>query len=229
MKAIGYIRVSTENQATEGVSLEAQEEKIRAWCVLNDYELTNIYVDAGISGAKANNRPGLQDALKTTCRHHGALIVYSLSRLARSTRDTIAIAETLDRHKADLVSLSEKIDTTTAAGKMVFRMLAVLNEFERDQIAERTQAAMDHLRRKGKRISHVIPFGYQLGDDGEMLVPNSNEQKVLTLIKELRQDGLSLRKIGAFLQKKGILNKSGGACWYPMTIKKILDREAKLA
>lgn len=229
MKAIGYIRVSTENQATEGVSLEAQEAKIRAWCDLNDYDLVDLHVDAGISGARADNRPGLQIALKAACTHHGALIVYSLSRLARSTRDTITIAEQLDRSKADLVSLSEKIDTTTAAGKMVFRMLAVLNEFERDQIAERTQAAMDHLRRKGKRISHVIPFGFDLAADGETLIPNATEQKALALIKALREDGMSLRKIGAYLEKKGILNKSGGHRWYPMTIKKILDREAKLA
>lgn len=228
MKAIGYIRVSTESQASEGVSLEAQEAKIRAWCDLNDYELVDLHVDAGISGARADNRPGLQDALKAACAQQGALIVYSLSRLARSTRDTITIAEQLDRSKSDLVSLSEKIDTTTAAGKMVFRMLAVLNEFERDQISERTQAAMDHLRRKGKRISHVIPFGFDLAADGETLVDNVAEQKALALIKALREDGMSLRKIGAYLEEKGVLNKSGGSCWYPMTIKKILDREAKL-
>ena len=101
-------------------------------------ELVAVHVDAGLSGAKAHNRPALQAALTDACKHKAALVVYSLSRLARSTKDAIAISERLHKAGADLVSLSEKIDTTSAAGKMVFRMLAVLAEFERDIISERT-------------------------------------------------------------------------------------------
>lgn len=95
-------------------------------------------------------------------------MVYSLSRLARSTKDAIAIAERLDKAGADLVSLSEKIDTTTAAGKMVFRMLAVLAEFERDLVSERTTAALAHKAGKGERIGEV-PFGWTLAADGVTL------------------------------------------------------------
>lgn len=130
--AIGYVRVSTEDQATEGVSLDAQKAKLAAWCLANDYEL---------SGGRADNRPGLQSAIEEACKTKSALVVYSLSRLARSTKDTIAIDEQLDKAGADLVSLSEKIDTTSAAGKMIFRMLAVMAEFEKDQISERTKMA----------------------------------------------------------------------------------------
>ena len=152
MNAVGYTRVSTDGQATDGVSLEAQQARIRAWCEANDYALVNVHVDAGLSGCRADNRPGLQDALTSAARHKAALVVYSLSRLARSTKDAIAISERLAKNGADLVSLSERIDTTTAAGKMVFRMLAVLAEFERDQVAERTKGALAHLRNQGKRI-----------------------------------------------------------------------------
>src|SRR6185295_927090 len=109
---------------------------------------------------KADNRPALQAALEAACRGKAALVVYSLSRLARSTRDAIGMSERLHKAGADLVSLSERIDTTTAAGKMVFRMLAVLAEFERDQIAERTKGALSHMRNQGKRISGKIPYGY---------------------------------------------------------------------
>lgn len=130
-KAIGYIRVSTEQQAEEGVSLAAQKAKIAAWCEINDYELANVFVDAGISGKSMDKRQGLRDALAAV-KKGGVLVVYSLSRLARSTKDTLAISEQLGKAGADLVSLSEKIDTTGAAGKMMFRMLAVLAEFERD-------------------------------------------------------------------------------------------------
>jgi site-specific DNA recombinase len=84
------------------------------------------FEDAGLSGSRADNRPALQSALTEACRRKAALVVYSLSRLARSTTGAIKISERLNKSGADLVSLSEHIDTTSAAGKMVFRLLAVL-------------------------------------------------------------------------------------------------------
>lgn len=126
MQAIGYVRVSTAQQATDGVSLEAQRERIIAWCRANGYTLGEIHVDHGLSGARADNRPALQAALKQAAEAKATVVTYSLSRVARSTTDAIAISERLRQSGADLVSLSEHIDTTTAAGKMVFRMLAVL-------------------------------------------------------------------------------------------------------
>ena len=108
-KAIGYIRVSTQQQAEEGVSLEAQRAKIEAWCVINDYELTNVYCDSGISGTKSD-RPELLAALEHTTKDT-ALICYSLSRLTRSTKDMLQLSEELNRKGANLVSLTEKIDT----------------------------------------------------------------------------------------------------------------------
>ena len=114
--ATAYIRVSTEGQATEGVSLEAQKAKIVAWCVANDIPMGNVFVDAGISGSRADNRPSLSAALDCVCSDSGVLVVYSLSRLARSTKDTILISERLEKAGADLVSISEKLDTTSAAG-----------------------------------------------------------------------------------------------------------------
>jgi DNA invertase Pin-like site-specific DNA recombinase len=144
--------------------------------------------------------------------------------LARSTKDTLAIAERLDRAGADLVSLSERIDTTTAAGKMVFRMLAVLAEFERDQISERTKAAMAHLRRTHRRISRVTPFGYDLDEGGDTLTPNPREQEAIALMRSMRASGKSLRQIAATLDEAGVATKSGRG-WTAQTIRGILDRE----
>ena len=197
-KAIGYIRVSTEGQAVDGVSLDAQKAKIEAWCVANDFELEGVFVDAGLSGKRADNRPELQSALTAVTESKGALIVYSLSRLARSTRDTLAISERLAKAGADLVSLSEKIDTTSAAGKMVFQMLAVLAEFERNQISERTKAAMAHMRDRGKYLGQV-PFGFDLAADGTTLVPNVTELEAIEMMLTLRTGGYSLRAIAAEL------------------------------
>lgn len=189
--AIAYIRVSTEEQATDGVSLDTQRAKVQAWCLANDCELTGLFVDAGLSGKRADNRPELQKALNAVTKSKGVLVVYSLSRLARSTKDTIAISERLNKAGADLVSLSEKIDTTSAAGKMVFQMLAVLAEFERNQISERTKAAMGHMREQGMFLGEV-PFGYDLSADRKTLVENPGELETISLIKSLRTKGYSL-------------------------------------
>ena len=223
MKAIGYIRVSTDNQAQDGVSLAAQESKIRAWAELNNAESVTIFCDAGLSGKRADNRPGLQDALNAAAKGD-ALIVYSLSRLARSTKDTIAIGERLDKRGADLVSLSEKIDTTTAAGKMIFRLLAVMSEFERDQVSERTCFALAHKRASGEKTGGDVPYGYRL-EDGH-LVPDAAEQKAVALIRELHAAGNSLRQIAVELETRGYRTKTGRVHWHPQSVKQILEREA---
>ena len=204
--AIGYIRVSTEGQAQDGVSLDAQRAKIEAWCLLNDYQLSAVHVDAGISG-KNCNRPGLQDAL-ADCRKGSALVVYSLSRLSRSVRDTMDIGDKLAKVGADLVSLSEKIDTTSASGKMIFRLLAVMNEFERDQISERTKSALQHKKAKGERVGSVA-YGHRLDSDGVTLVEDEDEQLVIAAVHGYRDAGLSLRTIVTRLDEQGYRSRSG--------------------
>jgi site-specific DNA recombinase len=134
----GASRVNVTRQQTARTALDRQETRIAAWAQVNGYQLRGVHVDAGLSGGKGANRPALQAALEEVGRERGALVVYSFSRLARSVKDTLSIGDRLDSAGADLVSLSESIDTTNAAGKMVFRMLAVLSEFERDLVVERT-------------------------------------------------------------------------------------------
>lgn len=222
---IAYVRVSTAGQAEDGVSLDAQAAKIAAYCSLHDGDLVATYTDAGLSGSRADNRPALQEALEHVCRIGGCLVVYSLSRLARSTKDTIEIAERLSRADADLVSLSEKIDTTTAAGKMVFRLLAVMAEFERDLISERTTTAMQHKRAKGERVGS-IPVGYMLASDGVSLIPNESQQEAIELIRQLRDAGLSMRSIAEELTRRGVPTSKGGTTWKHSTVQRILDRAA---
>ncbi len=225
MKAVGYIRVSTEDQVREGVSLDAQAAKINAWADLNGYELSNIYKDAGISGSRADNREGLQEALNVI-KKGDALVVYSLSRLARSTKDTLEMSDYLSKKDADLVSLSEKIDTTTAAGKMVFRMLAVLNEFERDQISERTKTALQYKRSKGEKTGGDLPFGFDLDATTGLLIENTGEQKAIRLIHRLKVKGHSLRAICRELKAEGYRTKTGKTNWHPQAISRIMKRVA---
>ncbi len=224
MQAIFYLRVSTEQQANEGVSLEAQQAKLNAWAELNDATVLGVYSDAGISGTK-DDRPGLLAAMQAACKHKACLCVYSLSRLSRSTTTTITLADELNRAGAELVSLSEKIDTTTAAGKMVFRMLSVLNEFERDLVSERTATALRHKKAQGQRVGE-IPFGYDLASNGVDLVPNQTQLEAIGLINELRAAGLTYQAIADELTARGIKTKKGNPKWSTAAIHKIANRAA---
>lgn len=224
MQAIFYIRVSTADQANEGVSLEAQQAKLNAWAELNDATVLGVYSDAGISGTK-DDRPGLLAAMDAACKHKACLCVYSLSRLSRSTTTTITLADQLNRAGAELVSLSEKIDTTTAAGKMVFRMLSVLNEFERDLVSERTKTALSHKKAQGQRVGQ-IPFGYDLASNGIDLIPNPAQLEAIDLINELRSAGLTYQAIADELTARGIPTQSGKTRWSTASIHKITKRAA---
>ena len=208
--AVVYVRVSTSGQAAEGVSIEAQEARARAWAVGNGWQVVAVHVDAGISGKRTSNRPELAAAVARACAERGALVVYSLSRLARSTRDAIDLAARLEKSGADLVSLSEQLDTTSAAGKMLFRMLAVLAEFERDLVSERTRGAMSYKRSQGERLGQ-IPFGSRLAADGSHLVADPAELATLADLRALRAAGLSWQGVADTLNARGIPTKTGKA------------------
>jgi site-specific DNA recombinase len=226
LRAIGYTRVSTEEQASEGVSLAAQSARIAAWCEGQGIgpDEVRIFTDEGISGKRADNRPGLQAALDAACAGPCALVVYSLSRVARSVRDTLDIADRLERAGADLVSLSEQLDTTTAAGKMLFRLMAVLAEFERDLTVERTRGALAHKRARGERTGSV-PRGFRVEDDGRRskggkpvaLVEDPQELADLVTIAALARTGLGARPIARMMAETG-------RPWPESTVRRILKR-----
>ena len=229
MKAIAYCRVSTVGQGEDGISLDLQQTRIAAWCVANDYEQEAVFVET-MSGGKASNRPELQKAIALACKTKGVvMVVYSLSRLARSVKDTISIAEQLERASCNLASITERIDTVSALGKMVFRLLSTLNEFERDQLSERTSSAMAHLRSSGKRISSRLPLGWDLSPDGETLVTNPAEQQTVATICTLRQQGKSMAAIALELDAARIPTKMGRAKWNGASIRSILQRQQRAA
>ena len=219
---VGYTRVSTGRQANEGVSLEAQQERIKAWAKYKGRELRNVHVDAGLSGGRAANRPALQAALDEVCREKGVLVVYSLSRLARSTKDCILIGERLKECGADLVSLSEDINTASAAGKLFYRLLAAMAEFESDVISERTAAALSHKRAKGEKLGGSRPFGYTV-EDGK-LVPLPAEQKAIKRAKKLVGKH-SLRATARILHSEGLTDRE----FHPQSISRALRARTQAA
>lgn len=207
-RTVAYIRVSTDKQADAGVSLEAQRAKAAAYASLYDLELVAVIVDAGES-AKTLERPGLTRALAMLDKGQAdAILVAKLDRLTRSVVDLGAlIARYFAPGKAALLSVSENIDTRSAAGRLVLNILASVSQWEREAIGERTRDAMRHKQAQGEYIGGHAPYGFTLEDGA--LVPDAFEQNVIVQARELRAAGLSLAKVAAALDSRGIQARNG--------------------
>jgi DNA invertase Pin-like site-specific DNA recombinase len=235
VKVIGYVRVSTEEQADKGVSLDAQEAKVRAYAALHDLDLVDVVVDAGGS-AKSLKRPGLQRALGMLKTGQAAgLVVAKLDRLSRSVRDWNNLIDGYFGESAGktLMSVADSIDTRTAAGRLVLNVLMSVAQWEREAIGERTRDALRHKQARGERTG-AVPFGYVLdAADGRRsrggrpvaLVEDPHEQEAIRLMVEFRDSGLSCRAIAAELNLQGIKTKGNGR-WHETTVRRVLARAA---
>ena len=225
-RAIGYIRVSTDQQAAEGVSLAAQREKISAYCSLYDFDLVRIEDDAGAS-ASSLQRDGLQRALDALDAGDAeALVVVKLDRLTRSVRDLDTL---LTRYFAGgelaLVSVAEQVDTTTATGRMILNVLMSVSQWEREVIGERTSAALQHKKAQGEYTGGKLPFGRRLAADGVTLEECAEERVILDVINQLQREGLSLRKIAEELNKRGVSRRNGRE-WHHVAVSRVIKGAA---
>jgi site-specific DNA recombinase len=226
MRVVVYCRVSTADQADNGVSLEAQQAKLRTYADLYELTVIDVITDAGES-AKSLKREGLQRALMMLRKGEAdGLLVAKLDRLTRSVADWQTLIDGYFGEKAgkQLFSLSDSIDTRTAAGRMVLNMLLVVSQWEREIIGERTRDALRHKIRKGQRVGRVL-YGYDLADDGKTLVTNESEQGTIDLIKQLRANGRSLQQIATELSKRRIPTKAGLSTWVHTAVRRILNRQ----
>ncbi len=223
MRAVAYVRVSTDKQATDGVSLDMQAAKVRMYAELYGIELVEVIVDEGAS-AKSLDRDGLSRALALLDSGEAdGLIVYKLDRLTRSVRD---LGELIDRYfgpkgSAALVSVEEQVDTSTATGRMILNVLMSVSQWERETIGERTSAALRHKAKQGEYTGGPnVPYGYRIAADGIRLEKHEGEQMVIQAIHEYRAAGLSLRKISAKLIEHGFTPRKGPK-FSPNTINRI--------
>jgi len=222
MKAIGYVRVSTEEQAAEGSSLAAQEAQVRGYCALYGLELVALYIDAGAS-ASTLDRPGLRDALGALeDGQAGALVVPKLDRLTRSVRDLDSLLTRYFARARDplaLVSVAEQVDTRSATGRLLLHLLTSVTQWEREVIGERTSAVMRHMQAEGRYIGGGVPFGHAVGPAGE-LIEDPEEAEIVAMLRDLRARGLSLRLIAEELNARGALRR--GAPWHAMAVSRVL-------
>jgi len=226
MEALGYIRVSTEEQAKEGVSLAAQEARLRAYCTAAGLTLVEIMRDEGVSASKPlDKRPAGMALMRALARKQARhVVVVTLDRMFRSTVDCLSKVETWDRAGIGLHLVDhggQSIATATAVGRMFLTMLAGFAEMERKLNGERTAAALRH--KKGQRQAYSpTPYGFDREGDG--LVVNATEQTIIEQVQQWHRQGSSLHQIAARLTAAGVPTKRGGQ-WHACTVRYLLRNE----
>ena len=223
-KAVCYIRVSTEEQVRGGVSLAAQEEKLIAYCQLNDLEPVAMIREEGVSGAKPlSTRPGGAELLALVSKKQvGHVVALKLDRVFRDAADALNQTKAWDKagvalHLVDMGG--QTLNTATAMGRFFLGMMAGFAELERNLIAERTSTAMAH---KKAHLEAYSPTPYGFNRVGDSLAENPQELRTVTQIQLWRQTGWSLRAIAGELIRLGAPTKRGGT-WASSTVKRILD------
>ena len=228
-RLVGYTRVSTSEQAREGVSLGAQARKIEQFAEMDEVELVAMIEDAGVS-AKSLKRDGLSRALAMLdAGEADGLVVYKLDRLTRSMGDwQFLIRKYFDKAAGKrLASVTDSIDTRSPGGRMVLNMLMSIAEWERETIIERTQEAMTAKKGMNQRVGRGSPYGKAIVVDGQLT--RGNQPKTLAddvaeaeaIARVLAAPGRSLRKLAADLEAAAIPTRSGKP-WSPWTVRNLI-------
>lgn len=207
MKAIGYVRVSTEEQAKEGVSIANQIGRIKSYCNYKSYELIEIIKDEGISGGKNKDREGFVNLLNYIDQNgFDAIVLYSLERVSRDMLTLLCLEKLLNEYNIELHTVEGEIDTSTPDGFMSFAMRSFLGEMERRQVKYRTKKAMEYKKQKGKVVGQV-PYGYKR--EGDDLIPDEKEQEIIRVVNRLYQQRKGLSLIARRLTELGYKTRQG--------------------
>jgi DNA invertase Pin-like site-specific DNA recombinase len=213
--AICYVRVSTDEQATTGHSLEAQQAAVRAYCALRGFTVSAVVVDAGVSGGTPlMSRPGGAQVLAELAKRNGPrhVVVVKLDRAFRSAADCLQVTSEWDRkgvslHLTDLGG--QAVDTSSAMGRFMLCVLAGAAELERNLIGERTSSAMQSMKAQGLYTGGRVRYGYAVAADGVTLTECPTEQATIAEARALSARGLSQRAIAAELAERGMLTRNG--------------------
>jgi len=225
-KAVCYVRVSTMEQATQGVSLEAQEEKLIAYCKMYGLEIVKIIKEEGISATKPlKDRPGGKELMGlVNSRKVNNVVALKLDRLFRNAEDALHVTRDWDSKGVSLHLVDmggQVINTKTAIGRFFLNMMAGFAELERNMIAERTAMALEHKKRNLEPYAPT-PLGFERIDD--TLKKNDEEWEIVNLIFQLRSEKISYAKIAEELNNRGIPGKRGGK-WYGSTVRYVYQND----
>ncbi|WP_262299673.1 recombinase family protein [Microvirga sesbaniae] len=223
-KAVGYIRVSSEEQASSGFGLTTQEAAIKAFAASQGYELLEVVSDPGVSGAtKPGDREGFRRIVEMA--EQGAfsvLLVWKFDRLARQIVYAVTAANDLqEQHGVQLRSVTEPIDTATPMGRTVFAILAGMAEQERQVITERTFLGRREKASRGGFAGGAAPLGYRKDRQGG-LVEDQERADTVRRIFAMKGEGATLQSIANVLNTDGVPTARGGK-WWPATVRYVLD------
>lgn len=218
MKAAIYIRVSTEEQAKEGFSLEAQRDRCVQYIESQGYQLVKVYMEDGYS-AKNMNRPHLQELIEDSKKKlFNLVVVYKLDRLTRSVLDSQVILNHFEKNGVKFKSTMEEFETITAGGRMFLNLMTVIAQWEREQIAERVILGMSKRAEMGLRNNYRLPYGYKLDDQGQMVI-DEETAPIVRLMFDRYAKGIGSRKIKDELLSRGYHSSTGT----PINEKTIMD------
>ncbi|MFS0837226.1 recombinase family protein [Paenibacillus sp. 1P03SA] len=217
MRVVLYIRVSTDDQARDGFSIEAQKRKLISYCDSQDWTVTDVYIDEGFS-AKDLNRPEMKRMLEDLeDNKFDMVLVYKLDRLTRSTADCDKLLKLFESHKVMFQSSTESFETRTATGRLFIRLISDLAQWERENIAERVRFGMEQMVTEGRRPGGRYPYGYT--KEG-VLIPE--EAAVIRRIRDMyMKDNLSLKKIAVTLVQEGVTRR--GYDWTKSSVSLTLE------
>jgi site-specific DNA recombinase len=209
LRAVLYSRVSTADQVESGLGLEVQRKRTRQYAEMHGMAVVAELGDEGISGASLK-RPGIQEALRMVREGEAdVLVVAKLDRLTRSVGDLADIVEMFAKKDASLASVSESLDTGSAAGRMMVNLLGVFASFERERIAERVAEAMGEMKGRGQKVSRWASLGQKVGDDG-LVKEDETERSLVLRVREMKAvHRMSYRRIAEVLNAEGITTRYG--------------------
>ena len=209
MKAVGYLRVSTEEQALEGYSISSQKNQIIECCKANQYELIDFYADEGVSG-KSLKRPKVMELIADVKAHKfDIIVIYRLDRLSRSLKDLADLIELFDKFNVLIKSTSEELDISSLSGRAMIQMLGVFAEFERGSISERIIVNLEQRVRDGYFHSPGGMFGYTYDKENKIYNINPEEAAIIQEIFAMHQSGLGVNAICRSLNSRGIKTARG--------------------
>ncbi|MDH7518052.1 MAG: recombinase family protein [Candidatus Thermoplasmatota archaeon] len=218
IRAAIYTRVSTEDQAKEGFSLDAQLEKLRSYCKARGWIIAGEYIDEGYSGRKTR-RPAYTRMMEEIDKWD-ALLVIKMDRIHRNSKNFMLMMEDLNKKGKEFVSMMESLDTSTAMGRFVMDIIQRIAQLESEQIGERVYIGMEQkAKTNGGVLGFNIPYGYDY-IDGKFKI-NNIEAQVIHNIYSWYINGKSMGEITKMLNLAKIPTKKGGF-WAKKTISKIL-------
>jgi len=219
-----YVRVSTEEQAQEGFSIRAQEQKLKDFVKIKEWSIYKIYADEGISGKNITERPAINKMIKDIEKGHiKNVLVFKIDRLTRNTADLIRLIDLFNTYDCAFNSLTESIDTQSATGRMFIKIIGIFAEFERENISERSRLGFERKVREGYSLcTGLISYGYDRKKGEKVQTINERETVfVKEIFNMFVNQHMSYLDIAKNLNSRGIPTKANSV-WHARTVKNVL-------